>query len=185
MSRPCETPGCTGTATAGTSEDGWRCEPCRERDRERQRAEDRYARCVHLEPDPRRWMVLYGTDEGRARWIESQWRLHEWAQLRVPVRNPETGRMTSMRQRTEKEARSAAAKAYARLRRSAAGSEAYEVRCARGHGCRACQRHLGCDFTAGGGIREHYGAVICDRQETCRDYRAAGDLVAQSCGMHQ
>jgi len=67
------------------------------------------------------------------------------------------------------------------VRRGAERTAHAEVRCAKGHPCHAVQRVLGTSMRDHDFV-DHLGPVECDRQETCRDYRAAGDLVAAAAG---
>jgi len=162
VTTPCETPGCSRPATS-VSADGARCDPCAAAKRRRAEELLNYQRCVHFARVPD-WLHTFGGPEGRRRWLADNARFYNEA----PIRRPPWRRT-----RSPAEARAAAARAYARIRRSARS----EYRCGHGHVCFTTQVVVGTSFRRGDFV-DHLGPPSCDRQDSCRDYLATGDLVA-------
>lgn len=106
MGDPCTTPGCPGAVHVYVSDEPLRCDACRADVVLAARRVDAATCCTHLGPPVDPWLRDYGTPEGRAGWIDSQW----------PSYQSIYRGMRAGQERPEKEARRAAASAWARLR---------------------------------------------------------------------
>jgi len=160
----CTTPGCNGTVTIFDGEPT-HCNLCRAEARVAEREKDRAACCLHLGRPHDEWFALYGTDEGRERWLASQVRSYE----RV-LSGPNEGKP-----RTPAQARAAAMRHWRSLRDESIRMLRYARKCEVGHACNTTSRVLDTDLgrdsrTGNITVRHHLSVVVCDRQGSCRDY---------------
>lgn len=174
MSSDCDTPGCGGAVTVfdGTPP---RCNRCRAEARIAEREKDRAACCLHLGRPHDEWLAKYGTDEGREAWLASQVRYYE----RV-LSGPNAGKS-----RTPAQARASALRHWRSLRDASVQELRYARKCDAGHACNTTSRvidtDLGRDARTGNiAVRHHLSVVVCDRQDSCKDY--APRMVAENEG---
>ena len=167
----CDTPDCPREATRLSTRDGARCDECRAEARDAERRRQCNARCVHLRPVADTWAAKFGSEAGRRAWIDSHWTYYRTGRRQYTGESYE---------RTEAQARKAAACAYRRIAGRADEQQPFELECGLGHTCYVQAKMIDLDMPASGGIVHHYGEPSCDRQATCGDYAARGPVLAKT-----
>ena len=167
---PCDTPSCPREATRLSSRDGARCDECRASARDDERRRQWNDRCVHLRPVADTWTARFGSEAGRRTWIDDQWTYYRTGRRQYTGESYE---------RTEAQARKAAACAYRRIAGCADEQAPFDLECGLGHTCHVQAKMIDLDMPRSGGIVHHYGEPSCDQQATCRDYAARGLIAAR------
>lgn len=139
-----------------STDDGAVCDECRSLRWRNQCAEERAARCAHIEEKPDPWLRDYGTPEGKERWLQHQTPYYE--------------KTLDGRPRTPAQARASAMARYRRLLASSYRTAPFALACAKGFTARftaSCDHRI----SPGGALRVLQGPVTCDRQDSCREYK--------------